>query len=55
MPVIELERVTRRFGALTAVDAVDLHVDDGEIVGLLGHNGAGKTTLLRVMSGLAAP
>jgi ABC-2 type transport system ATP-binding protein len=52
---IELEDVTRRFGALTAVDGVTLHVGDGEIVGLLGHNGAGKTTLIRVINGLLSP
>jgi ABC-2 type transport system ATP-binding protein len=55
MAVIELRDVTRRFGALTAVDAVSLDVAQGEIVGLLGHNGAGKTTLLRVINGLLPP
>jgi ABC-2 type transport system ATP-binding protein len=52
---IELHGVTRRFGALTAVDDVTLTVSQGEIVGLLGHNGAGKTTLIRVINGLLAP
>jgi ABC-2 type transport system ATP-binding protein len=55
MPVIELREVTRRFGDLTAVDAVTLDVEEGEIVGLLGHNGAGKTTLIRVINGLLRP
>ncbi len=55
MPVIELRDVTRRFGTLTAVDQVSLDVDEGEIVGMLGHNGAGKTTLLRVINGLLEP
>ena len=55
MSLIELHHVTRRFGAVTAVDAVDLHVGDGEVVGLLGHNGAGKTTLIRVINGLLQP
>jgi ABC-2 type transport system ATP-binding protein len=54
-PAIELFDVTRRFGPLTAVDRVSLRVDEGEIVGLLGHNGAGKTTLIRVINGLLAP
>ncbi|WP_052667470.1 ABC transporter ATP-binding protein [Nitriliruptor alkaliphilus] len=49
---IELVEVTRRFGELTAVDGVSLHVEQGEIVGLLGHNGAGKTTMIRVINGL---
>ena len=43
---------TKRFGAFTAVDAVDLRVEAGEIVGLLGANGAGKTTLIRMLLGL---
>ena len=55
MSTIELHRVTRRFGTLTAVDDVSLSVDPGEIVGLLGHNGAGKTTMLRVINGLLPP
>lgn len=53
--VIELRGVTRRFGALTAVDEVSFSVTEGEIVGLLGHNGAGKTTLIRVINGLLPP
>jgi ABC-2 type transport system ATP-binding protein len=52
---IELAGVTRRFGELTAVDEVTLDVEDGEIVGLLGHNGAGKTTMIRVINGLLSP
>ncbi|MFO7778154.1 MAG: ABC transporter ATP-binding protein, partial [Nitriliruptoraceae bacterium] len=55
MAAIELQAVTRRFGELTAVDALSLGVHEGEIVGLLGHNGAGKTTLIRVINGLLAP
>ncbi len=48
----ETTSVTRRFGPLVAVDAVDLRVDRGEVVGLLGANGAGKTTLIRMLLGL---
>jgi ABC-type multidrug transport system ATPase subunit len=54
-PAIDCRQVTRRFGAFTAVDAVDLSVAAGEIVGLLGPNGAGKTTLLKMMCGLLEP
>jgi ABC-type multidrug transport system ATPase subunit len=49
------DRVTRRFGAFTAVDAVTMHVAAGEVVGLLGANGAGKTTLIRMLLGLLTP
>jgi ABC-type multidrug transport system ATPase subunit len=44
--------VTRMFGGVAAVDDVSMHVDAGEVVGLLGANGAGKTTLLRMLLGL---
>jgi ABC-type branched-subunit amino acid transport system ATPase component len=47
--------VVMRFKGLTAVDGVDLAVDKGEIVGLIGPNGSGKTTLLNVISGVLHP
>jgi ABC-2 type transport system ATP-binding protein len=52
---LELRGVTRRFGDVTAVDALDLCIELGEVVGLLGHNGAGKTTTVRLLAGLLAP
>ena len=52
---VECRGVTRRFGAFTAVDAIDLAVRRGEIFGLLGPNGAGKTTLIKMMCGLLEP
>jgi ABC-2 type transport system ATP-binding protein len=51
-PLARTEEVTRRFGALLAVDRVSLQVGPGEVVGLLGANGAGKTTLIRMLLGL---
>jgi ABC-2 type transport system ATP-binding protein len=47
--------VTMRFGPVTAVDAADLAIGPGEVVGLLGANGAGKTTLIRLLLGLLRP
>jgi ABC-2 type transport system ATP-binding protein len=52
---IDVRGVTKRFGALTAVDHVDLQVNAGEICGFLGPNGSGKTTFLRMLCGLLRP
>jgi ABC-2 type transport system ATP-binding protein len=52
--LLRAERVSRAFGAFTAVEDVTMHVCAGEVVGLLGANGAGKTTLLRMLLGLLA-
>ena len=54
-PLARAASVTRRFGAVTAVDGVSLEVRPGEVVGLLGANGAGKTTLIRMFLGLLTP
>jgi ABC-2 type transport system ATP-binding protein len=53
--MIELERLTKRYGAFTAVDDLSLQVARGEIFGFLGPNGAGKTTTIRMMMGLLRP
>ncbi|MBI1750117.1 MAG: ATP-binding cassette domain-containing protein [Acidobacteria bacterium] len=55
MNAIEVESLTKRFGKLTAVDAVSFTVPDGEVFGLLGPNGAGKTTLIRMLTTLTPP
>ena len=54
-PVVALEGVSKRFGDVTAVDAVDLSLKAGEVTALLGPNGAGKTTTVKLMMGLARP
>ena len=52
---IEFRRVTKRFGSIAAVDAVDLKVGKGEFLSLLGPSGCGKTTSLRLMAGFEQP
>jgi ABC-type multidrug transport system ATPase subunit len=52
---IEVDRVSRTFGSLDALDNASLQVREGEIHALLGPNGAGKTTLLRILTGLVDP
>jgi len=53
--LLKIENLTKRFGGLIAVDNVNLHVDEGEIVGLIGPNGAGKTTLFNMITGFLKP
>jgi len=52
---IKTEKLTRRFGALTAVDEMDLQVVAGQFFGFLGPNGAGKSTTIKMLTGLLAP
>ena len=54
-PNLELDRVTKRFGGLTAVSSASFTVRTGEILGIIGPNGAGKTTLFNVVSGYYRP
>lgn len=53
--MIEVDALTRRYGARLAVDGLSFRVTPGEIVGFLGPNGAGKTTTLRMLTGYLAP
>jgi branched-chain amino acid transport system ATP-binding protein len=55
MAMLSVERVTRRFGGIVAVDEVSFDVNEGEIVGLIGPNGAGKTTMFNLITRLYRP
>jgi branched-chain amino acid transport system ATP-binding protein len=54
-PLLDLARMTIRFGGLTAVSGVDLSVNTGELAGLIGPNGAGKTTVFNLITGVYQP
>jgi ABC-2 type transport system ATP-binding protein len=54
-PAVRLEKVSRRFGKVHALDELSLEVREGEIYGFLGRNGAGKTTTLRILIGILRP
>lgn len=53
--IVDLQGVTKSFGAVRALVGVDLTVDSGECLGLVGHNGAGKSTLMHVLAGTLTP
>src|ERR1700730_7986529 len=55
MPLLQLRDVDASYGRIRALRGISLHVDEGEIVTLIGANGAGKTTTLRTISGLHRP
>src|SRR5262249_15732846 len=55
VPVLELQRITKRYPGVLALDAVDFTVCENEIVGLVGENGAGKSTLMKILIGLVQP
>jgi len=52
MALLEIHDLKKTFGGLRAIEGLDLHVDEGEIVSIIGPNGAGKTTLFNLISGL---
>ncbi|PZR75317.1 MAG: ABC transporter ATP-binding protein, partial [Chthoniobacterales bacterium] len=53
--VLRAEHINKRFGAVTALHDVNLHLGQGEVLGLLGDNGAGKSTLIKIMCGFQPP
>lgn len=55
MVTIKTENLTRKFGALTALNRLNLQVEEGEIFGLVGPDGAGKTTTMRLLTGILDP
>jgi len=55
MALLECKDLTKRYGKFTALDHIDLTVESGKIIGLLGPNGSGKTTLIKIANGLLAP
>jgi branched-chain amino acid transport system ATP-binding protein len=53
--ILHVDNVTVRFGGVTAVENVNLRINDGELIGFIGPNGAGKTTLMRAITGMVKP
>jgi len=54
-PILALDKISKRFGAIVIGDAIDLALAEGEALGIIGPNGAGKTTLFGIVSGTLAP
>jgi simple sugar transport system ATP-binding protein len=55
MALLELSGISKHFGAIQALDRVDLQIDPGEVLGLMGDNGAGKSTLIKIVAGNFPP
>ena len=55
MSIFECKALTKNYGAKTVLDSIDLTIEPGRIVGLLGPNGSGKTTLIKLANGLLTP
>ena len=53
--VIECKALTKKYGRKSALNAIDLNLEEGRIVGVLGPNGSGKTTLIKLINGLLTP
>jgi branched-chain amino acid transport system ATP-binding protein len=55
MRLLNVEKLCKSFGGLKAINTLDFHVDEGEIVGIIGPNGSGKTTFLNLLTGFLKP
>lgn len=55
MTVLKTTNLTKKFGKLTALDGVDIDVNEGEVYGFIGPNGAGKSTTIRILLGILRP
>jgi ABC-2 type transport system ATP-binding protein len=55
MPIIETVNLTKRYGELVALDALNLTIDEGDCFGFIGPNGAGKTTTIKILATLLKP
>ena len=54
MPLLEVDGARKQYGGLTALDGIDLSVEEGQFHGLIGPNGSGKSTLLKIIAGAEA-
>src|SRR5579872_5067641 len=54
-PILALENISKRFGAVVVADGIDLALNEGEALGIIGPNGAGKTSLFGIAAGTLAP
>ena len=54
-PLLTISAVSKKFGEIEALSNVDVVINSGQVIGLVGGNGAGKTTLLRLISGVLEP
>ena len=55
MRILTVEKLCKHFGGLKALNNLDFHIDEGEIVGIIGPNGSGKTTFLNLLTGFLKP
>ena len=54
-PILSLQQISKRFGAVVIADGIDLRLPEGQALGMIGPNGAGKTTLFGIITGTVAP